>query len=88
MTTKKATVVIDLEKADIDELVKQEIRDLKKQVGSLERKLKTRDNKIKDLNEYINFSKEIRVEVMTLCKNLIDLLEDKRWIEIDRYECW
>jgi sugar-specific transcriptional regulator TrmB len=79
---KKTTVSIDISSLDLDKLANDRIMELEKQVRSLERKLKTREQKITDLQSGMDVTKEKRAEIRDLANQLVDSLEWNGWVNI------
>ena len=74
---------IELSNKQIDEVTKQQIAALEKEVRSLTRKLSNRDGKISELQGGMDVSKEARTDIRDAAEHLRSLLEDAEWTEYD-----
>lgn len=84
---KKITIEVDPKDLNIDNAATLKITDLEKQIKSLERKLKNRDEKIAALQQGMDMSKEVRTKVHNLCEELVAALKINCWVD-DEDDCW
>ena len=80
-----ACMKIQLSNDQIDDVVRKKIAALEKEVRSLKCKLSNRDEVISEMKRVAKFSKVMRERVLDASLELMDSLEDAKWVEYDRY---
>jgi predicted nucleic acid-binding Zn-ribbon protein len=76
-------VKIELDKSQIDAVTQAEITALRKEVASLERKLKTKENQLTALRDGMDVSKERRAKLRGIANDLMLELENAGWATYD-----
>ena len=76
---------IVLDATQLEEVARQEITQLEKEVRRLERQVKNRDTTIKRLQDGLDVSQERRARIRSLAEQLKEELQDAGWSEYD--EC-
>ena len=74
---------IELSDIQIDDVVKQQIKALEKEVRSLNSKLNNRDKKIARMQGGMDLTKETRKDIRESAEHLKGLLQDAEWTEYD-----
>ena len=76
---------IVLDATQLEEVARQEIAKLEKEVRRLERQVKSRDTTIKRLQDGLDVSQERRARIRGLAEQLKEELQDAGWAEYDEY---
>lgn len=74
---------IQLDEAQIDAVTKAEIASLRKQVTSLENKLKTKEKQLMLARNGMDLTKERRAKLRDLAYDLMTQLQDANWADYD-----